>query len=75
MQPMTREGRQLRCDAGVCMNLTGGTRATATTAGTILLGGLSLTLYGAVRNDFARSLSGTCLTITALTVVAVVMPG
>jgi hypothetical protein len=55
------------------MDLTGGTRATATTAGTVLLGGLSLTLYGALRNNFAHSLGGTCLTITALTVIALVI--
>jgi hypothetical protein len=55
------------------MNLTGGTRATATTAGTILLGGLTLTLYGAIRDNFAHSLGGACLTITALTVIALVI--
>lgn len=55
------------------MDLTGGTRATATAAGTILLGGLSLTLYGTIRDDFAHALGGTCLTITALTVIALVI--
>lgn len=54
---------------GVCMELTGGTRATATMAGTILLGGLTLTLYGAIRDNTAHSLSGTCLTITAITAI------
>lgn len=51
------------------MELTGGTRATATTAGTILLGGLALTTYGAIRNNTAHSLSGTCFTIAAITVI------
>jgi hypothetical protein len=55
------------------MNLTGGTRATATTAGTVLLGGLSLTLYGVTCDDQARALGGTCLTVTALTAIALVV--
>lgn len=52
------------------MNLTGGMRATATTAGMVLLGGLSLTLYGVLRDDYARTLGGTCFTATTLTVLA-----
>lgn len=55
------------------MNLTGGTRATATAAGTVLLGGLALTLYGIIRDDFTPALGGTCLTVTALTVTTLVI--
>jgi hypothetical protein len=55
------------------MNLTGGTRATATTAGTVLLGGLSLTLYGIVRDDTAHALGGTSITVTALTVITLLV--
>lgn len=55
------------------MDLTGGTRATATTAGTILLGGLTLTLYGAIRGNAAHSIGGTCFTIVALTVIALLV--
>lgn len=58
---------------GVCMDLTGGTRATATTAGTILLGGLTLTLYGSIRDNVAHSVSGTCFTIVAITVIALLI--
>ncbi len=58
---------------GVCMDLTGGTRATATTAGTILLGGLALTLYGSIRNNTAHSVSGTCFTGFALTIIVLLI--
>lgn len=52
------------------MDLTGGTRATVATAGTILLVGLSVILYGIVRDDLSRSVGGAFLTVTALTFIA-----
>jgi hypothetical protein len=52
------------------MDLTGGTRATATAAGTILLGGLSIILYGIIRDDLARAVGGAFLTVIALTFIA-----
>lgn len=55
------------------MDLTGGTRTTATTAGTILLGGLTLTTFGAIRDNVAHSVSGTCFTILAVTVIAMLI--
>jgi hypothetical protein len=55
------------------MKFTGSTRATAATAGMILLGGLPLTLYGVIRDDFTRTVGGTCLTITAVIVIALLV--
>jgi hypothetical protein len=55
------------------MKFTGGTRATVATAGTILLGGLSLTLYGVIRDDYPRAVGGTCLTITTLTTITITL--
>ncbi len=55
------------------MDLTSGTRVTVTTAGTTLLGGLSLTAYGAICDDVAHSVSGTCFTIVAITVIALLV--
>lgn len=54
------------------MKFTGGTRATATASGTVLLGGLALTLYGIVLDDYTRALGGTCLTVTACTAIVLV---
>jgi hypothetical protein len=55
------------------MQLTGGTRALTGTAGATVAGGLSAVLYGTLRNDIARAVGGTCVTLTALTVVALVL--
>lgn len=55
------------------MDFMGGTRATATAAGTILLGGLSTILYGIIRDDLARAVGGAFLTVIALTFIALVV--
>ncbi|WP_329215071.1 hypothetical protein OG352_05935 [Streptomyces sp. NBC_01485] len=52
------------------MDLTGGMRATVTAAGTILLGGLSTSLYGVHHDDLARSVGGAFLAVTALIFIA-----
>ncbi|MFC9847741.1 hypothetical protein ACFWFF_01325 [Streptomyces sp. NPDC060223] len=54
------------------MDLTAGTKATAVSAVAVMAGGISVILYGIVRNDLARSLGGACLTMTALTLIAMV---
>lgn len=46
------------------------TSSTQATAGTVLLGGLALTLYGVIRDHYTGALGGTCLTFTALTAIA-----
>lgn len=51
------------------MDVTGSTRATATAAGTLLLGGLALTLHGVWRDQATHSLAGVVLTMIALTVI------
>lgn len=51
------------------MDLTGSTRATATAAVTVLLGGLALTLHGVWRDQATHSLAGVVLTMIALTVI------
>ncbi|MGW3144902.1 hypothetical protein ACWDG1_09510 [Streptomyces sp. NPDC001177] len=51
------------------MDLTGGTRATATAAVTLLLGGLALTLHGVWRDQATHSLAGLVTCMIALTVI------
>lgn len=55
------------------MDLTGGTRVTAGAAGAAMAAGLAVILYGTLRDDLARALGGTCLTLTALTVLALAL--
>ncbi|WP_328436994.1 hypothetical protein OHA71_06735 [Streptomyces sp. NBC_00444] len=55
------------------MELNGGTRVLATGAAAALTGGLSVVVYGTFRNDLGRALGGTCLTLTALTVIALIL--
>lgn len=54
------------------MDLTAGTRATAIAGTLVLAGGVSIILYGILRNDLARALGGACLAMTALTLVALI---
>ncbi|MFK0018264.1 hypothetical protein [Streptomyces sp. NPDC090798] len=54
------------------MDVTAGTRATAISAAVVMAAGLTIILYGVVRNDLARSLGGACLTMTSLTLIALV---
>lgn len=54
------------------MDLTAGARTTAVAAATVLAAGITVILYGIARNDLARSLGGACLSITALTLIALV---
>jgi len=51
------------------MDLTGGTRATATAAVTVLLGGLALTLHGVWRDQATHSLAGVVVSMVALTAI------
>lgn len=55
------------------MDLTVGTKVIAGTAGATAAGGLAVSLYGIIRSDIARAMGGTCLTLTALTAVALVL--
>lgn len=52
------------------MGLTAGARVTAVTGWAVLAVGVLVALYGIERNDVPRSLGGTCLIVTALTIVA-----
>lgn len=52
------------------MGLTTGARVTAVTGWMVLAVGGLVTLYGIARNDLPRSLGGTCLVVTALTIVS-----
>jgi hypothetical protein len=54
------------------MGLAGGTRATAVSAAVFLLGGIAVILHGIIQGDLTRALSGTCLTLPALTLIALV---
>lgn len=54
------------------MDVTAGTRATAVSAALIMTGGIAVVLYGIIRADIARALGGACLTMTALTLIALV---
>ncbi|MFI1728245.1 hypothetical protein ACH40E_03190 [Streptomyces acidicola] len=54
------------------MDLTAGKKATAVSAAVVMVAGLSVILYGVIYNDLARSLGGACLTMTALTLIALV---
>lgn len=52
------------------MGLTGGTRATATTGVGALLAGAAVTIHAVARADPAQALGGLCLTMAALTLIA-----
>lgn len=54
------------------MDITAGTKATAVAATAVMTVGIGIILYGIVRNDLARSLGGACLTMTALTLLALI---
>lgn len=55
------------------MELTNGTKVLAGTASVAMAGGLAAVLYGTLRADLARALGGTCVTLTALTVIALIL--
>lgn len=55
------------------MQGTGGTLALTGAAGAAAVGGLSAVLYGTLRDDIARAVGGTCVTLTALTIIALVL--
>ncbi|MDL5205064.1 hypothetical protein [Streptomyces sp. ALI-76-A] len=42
-------------------------------AGTAVVGGLSVVVYGTIVDDLPRTLGGTCLTLTALTLLALIL--
>lgn len=50
-----------------------GARATTAVCVAVLLVGLSVLVYGIIRNDLARSFGGACLTVPALTVLALLV--
>jgi hypothetical protein len=55
------------------MDLNIGPRTTAAAGAAVLLGGLSIVLYGILRNDLARSVGGGCVAIAALALIALVI--
>lgn len=55
------------------MSLTNGMRTTAAAGIALLAGGLAAGGYGAAHSDLPRSLGGTCLIVTALTLIALVV--
>lgn len=55
------------------MDVTGGTRTMTGAAATAVAGGLAVVLYGIIRSDTARAMGGTCLTLTALTAIALII--
>lgn len=72
--PVTSTGApQHRCNGGTMDDLTAGTRTTAVTAAAVMFTGMAIIVYGVVVNDLARSLGGACLTMPALTLVALVV--
>jgi hypothetical protein len=54
------------------MDVTAGTRATAVSAAVVMAAGITVILYGVVHDDLARALGGACLTMPALTLIALV---
>lgn len=52
------------------MSPTGKTRTTAAAGAALLTGGLAVCGYGAIRSDLPPALGGTCLVVTALTLIA-----
>lgn len=55
------------------MGLTSGTRVTAGSATAVAAGGLTAVLYGALHNDPSRTVAGTCITLTALVVLSLLL--
>lgn len=55
------------------MGLTNGTRVVAGASGASVVGGLAVVLYGTLRDDLARAVGGTAVSLTALTVLALVL--
>ncbi|WP_329032200.1 hypothetical protein OIE71_04480 [Streptomyces sp. NBC_01725] len=54
------------------MDLTAGGRATAASAAVVMTAGVAVILYGIAANDLSRALGGSCLTMTALTLLALI---
>lgn len=55
------------------MNVTDSTRTMTGAAATAVASGLAVVLYGIIRSDTARAMGGTCLTLTALTAIALIV--
>jgi hypothetical protein len=55
------------------MEATGGARTMTGAAATVVAAGLAVVLYGIAYRDTARAMGGTCLTLTALTALALVI--
>lgn len=55
------------------MDLVGGTRTTAAAGAIVLITGLTVITYGVIADDISRSVSGACLTMPALTLIALVL--
>lgn len=55
------------------MNLTGDTRATATAAALVMLGGLTAIVYGLAYDDLPRAICGLTLTVVALTAIGLLI--
>lgn len=55
------------------MDVTGSTRTVVTAATATTAVGLTVVLYGTIRSDVVRTMGGTCLTLTALATIALVL--
>lgn len=55
------------------MELTNGTKVMAGTATAAMGGGLAVVLYGTFRNNLAHAVGGTCVTLVALTAIALIL--
>lgn len=71
MRPAATGAKQHRCRGGD-LDQTGGRRATTTIAALLLAAGTTTVLYGVVRDDLARSISGACLLMTGLALIILV---
>lgn len=55
------------------MELTNGTKVMASTATTAMAAGLAVVLQGTFRNNLAHAIGGTCITLVALTGIALIL--
>lgn len=55
------------------VELTNGTKVTAGTAAVAMAGGLTVVLHGTLRANLAHTVGGTCITLVALTVIALIL--
>jgi hypothetical protein len=70
---LTPEGRRHRCEAGVHVEFTNGTKVMTGTAAAVMAGGLLVVLRGTLHNNLAHAVGGTCLTLVAFAAIALIL--